>query len=132
MSPPGKKMGVTTKESVVKARRAPPMVSDGLVVELVEGGIAEGGQEDLVDEVGGELAAAAVAEHDLLVLEDGDGAGAEERRDRCSASCCCSMSVSCEVAIGLRSSSVDGCARRVRGDAIWCSASAPCGFRWRP
>ena len=53
----------------------------GLIVELVEHGIAEGGQKDFVDEVGGELAAAAMAEHDLLVLVDRDGAGAEQRRD---------------------------------------------------
>ena len=44
-------------------------------------GIAEGGQKDLVDEVGGEFAAAAVPQHDLLVLEDGHRAGAEQRRD---------------------------------------------------
>ena len=50
---------------------------DGLVVELVERGIAEGGKKNLVDEVRGELASAAVAQNDLFVIEDGERAGAE-------------------------------------------------------
>src|SRR5580700_894049 len=52
-------------------------VEDRLVVHAVEGGIAEAGDEDLVDELGGELAAAAVAEDDLGVVEDRQRAGAE-------------------------------------------------------
>ena len=91
----------------MKARRAPPMVSDGLVVELVQHGISEGGQKDFVDEVGGELAAAAVPQHDLLMLEDRDGAGAEERvRRRVPRPAGVRSSASGGVAIGLGSASV--------------------------
>src|ERR1700756_2903443 len=43
----------------------------GLVVQLVEYGIAEPRQEHALEELGTQLAAAAVAEHDLLVLRDG-------------------------------------------------------------
>jgi len=68
MSPPGKKMGVTTNESELKY---------SLVVHLVERGVAECRQKDLLDEVGGQLATAAMAQHNALVVEDGDGAGAK-------------------------------------------------------
>ena len=51
-----------------------------LIVEFVEHGIAKGGEKHFIDEVGGELAAAAMAEHDLRMLVDGDGAGAKQRR----------------------------------------------------
>src|ERR1019366_281719 len=54
---------------------------DCLIIELVEDRIVEGGQEYFVDQVGGKFSTAAMAQHDLFVLEDGDGTGPEERRD---------------------------------------------------
>ena len=49
----------------------------GLIVELIENGIVKGREEDLVDQVGGELAAATVSEDDLFVVEDRQRAGTE-------------------------------------------------------
>ena len=56
-----------------------PDLEYGLVVHFVERGIVEGGQKDFLDEVGGQLAPAAVAQHNPLVVEDGDWAGTKRR-----------------------------------------------------
>ena len=83
MSPPGKKSGRTTKESVVKAMRGPsrrclPPRRDGrLVLQRRQHVVAEGGQEDALDQVGRQLAAAAVAEQDLIVPRLRHGTRAE-------------------------------------------------------
>ena len=74
MSPPGKKSGRTTNESVVKASRGAltPLSAgrpDGrLVLERGEHVVAEAGHEEPLDQLGRQQAAAAVAEHDPVVL----------------------------------------------------------------
>ena len=80
MSPPGKKIGRDDKGVGGEGEAGAADGEHSLIVEFVEHGIAKGGQKDFIDEVGGELAAAAMAEHDLRMLVDGDGAGAKQRR----------------------------------------------------
>ena len=48
MSPPGKKIGVTTKESVVKRQARSVEFNNRLVVEAREIRIAEGGKKNLL------------------------------------------------------------------------------------
>ena len=61
-------------------------LEDGLVVELVQRRIGEGRKENLLDKLGGELSAAAMAKHNLFVLEDREGTRTEaaEKRPRSS------------------------------------------------
>ena len=75
MEPPGKKSGWTTKESVESARRAPAHFEDSGVAEIFERGIAEGGQEEMLDEFVAELAAAAVTHDDGGVVGEGQRTG---------------------------------------------------------
>ena len=49
----------------MNASRAPPDLHERRIVQLVEGAVAKGGQDALLDELGGQLASAAVAEEDL-------------------------------------------------------------------
>jgi hypothetical protein len=52
----------------------------GLIVQLIERRIAKGRKEDLVDQIGGELAAATVAKNDPFVVEDRDRTRTERRQ----------------------------------------------------
>ena len=69
-------MGLTTNESVLKAKRAPVDGEHRAVVEWFEELVAELGQHHLLDQLVGQLAAAAVGEHDLLMVHDRHRAGA--------------------------------------------------------
>ena len=69
MSPPGKKIGLTTYESVVKASRRPVQVEHCRVTERREQRIAELLQEQAFDERPRRLAAPAVGERDELVAK---------------------------------------------------------------
>ena len=75
MSPPRKKSGLTTKLSVVKARRSAPIWRIGLIVEAAEDGAAEDGEEDVAQQVRAEFAAGAVAEQDAVFGGEWRGAG---------------------------------------------------------
>ncbi len=69
MSPPGKKSGLTTYESVVKASRVPLELEQRGVAERVEQRVAELLEEQPFDERPRRLAAGAVGERDELVAE---------------------------------------------------------------
>ena len=73
MSPPGKRSGCTTWLSVVKAMR-PRGVSAAASSRRSSTGLAKAVDEDVLDQVAVQLAAAAVAEQDALA-----GAGAPVR-----------------------------------------------------
>ena len=78
MSPPGKTMGSTTKESVVKARRSPWAVEAvqrdaGLVLQRREQRVVEMPHQQVVDELVHGLAAAAVGEGDAVAVAAGQG-----------------------------------------------------------
>ncbi len=65
MSPPGKKSGFTTNESVVKATRQPFRSTTALVVQTRECRVAKGGQEDLRRQLRRQFAAAAMSKQDV-------------------------------------------------------------------
>src|SRR5581483_7013198 len=77
MSPPGKKSGVTTYESVVKARRA--HLDERRVLERIEQRVPERRRDQLLDEIERQAAARAVAEQDLARVDERNGARAEGR-----------------------------------------------------
>ncbi len=68
MSPPGKKIGRTTNESVVSAMRPAATGSAGLILQAIEDLVTEGGPEDGFEQRVRQRAAAAVAEHDAVVV----------------------------------------------------------------
>ena len=74
MSPPGKKIGRTTNESVVNANRGalgpfmPETADGGLILERAEDVIGKRRHEQPLDQIGGQPAAAAVAQQDVLVV----------------------------------------------------------------
>ena len=80
MSPPGKKSGLMTKESVENASRAPPDVEDRAVVQLAERGVVEAREEDVLDQALRQPAAAAVREENRLPLAGRDRAARREQR----------------------------------------------------
>ena len=83
MSPPGKRMGLTTKESVVKATRAPATSTTAASLSGPPGDAArEGRAEDVAQQCVRELAAGAVAEDDPGTLGDRGRAGHGLRIDR--------------------------------------------------
>src|ERR1019366_2678450 len=63
----------------IRGERQPGAIhlDHGLVVKLVENWVGEGRTEDFVNQLSRQLASAAVAQHDLLVLEDRQWAGTE-------------------------------------------------------
>ncbi len=85
MSPPGKRIGLTTKESVVNARRTAGDVDDGGVVERsARRGRGQGGADDVPHERRRELAPGSVAQDDALALGNRRRAGdpiSVDRRD---------------------------------------------------
>ena len=78
MSPPGKKSGLTTNESVVNASPS----RDGGVAELVEQRVGELLDEEPLDELPGRLPARAVGERDDLVATQRGGHRRSRRRRR--------------------------------------------------
>ncbi len=69
IEPPGKRIGLTTKVSVVRETAVPAIVDRARVGELVEGLGGEGGGEQALDQRLGRLAAGAVGHRHLVVLE---------------------------------------------------------------
>ena len=69
MSPPGKKSGLTTYESVVNASREPSSSSSAASPSGSSSGLRELLEEEALDERARRLAAGAVRERDELVAE---------------------------------------------------------------
>ena len=70
ISPPGKKIGVTTKASVVKAIRDPLSCNTAWSSSSRQVIVSKSRQKDFLDQIAGELAAAAVPEDDLFMIEN--------------------------------------------------------------
>ena len=62
-------------------------LQDRLIIELIQHGIGESRQEYFLDQLSAELAATAVAKHDLLVLKNRQRTRTEDRRNRSFAHC---------------------------------------------
>ena len=75
IDPPGKKSGWTTNESVRERETCATRFEHRCVAEVFESGIAEGGKEEMLDKLGAELAAAAVAHHDGGIVGERQRAG---------------------------------------------------------